>query len=94
MLTMLWATPRLALGLWVRAMSMPTTEPGPAAASTTIRSTSSQRGAGPGCASTAVQTATSAAITASTTHERRSGWRMVKHPEDGARSRSCTRRTG
>ena len=46
-LTMLCATPRLVLGFEVRAMSKPTTEPGPSAASTTTKTTSSQRGAGP-----------------------------------------------
>ena len=52
-LTMLWARPRFGVGLDVRAMSKPTTEPGPPAASTITSTTSSQRGAVPGRASTA-----------------------------------------
>jgi hypothetical protein len=82
-LTMLCATPRLDPGFEVRAMSMPTTEPGPPAARTTTSSTSSQRGAGPDWASTAVQIPTLAAITASSNQDRRIGWRTVSTPCTG-----------
>src|SRR4051794_32014074 len=81
--TMLWASPRVGPGVDVRAMSKPTTEPGPPAESTTTSTTSSQRGAGPGSASTAVHTTKSAAMTPSTSQERRSGWRMVSSPTTG-----------
>ena len=74
---MLCATPRLALGLEVRAMSNPTTEPGPSAASTTTSTTSSHSGAGPDRPSTAVQTVTFAAMMPSSSHDRRSGCRTV-----------------
>jgi hypothetical protein len=82
-LTMLWATARLACGLVVRAMSMPTTEPGPPVASTRTSTTSSQNGAGPGVASTAVQVIAWAAVTSSSSQERRSGWRIVSTPITG-----------
>ena len=62
---MLCATPRLALGLAVRAMSKPTTEPGPPAASTTHQHDEQPAAArGRAGASTAVQTTTLAAMTA------------------------------
>jgi DNA-binding LacI/PurR family transcriptional regulator len=75
-LTMLCATARFALGFDVRAMSNPTTEPGPPADSTSTMS--SQIGAGPGSRRIAVQTATSAASTPSSSHERRIGCREAQ----------------
>ena len=73
MLTMLCATPRFERGLEVRAMSNPITEPGPPADSTTMSSTSSQRGAGPGSIRTAVQVSASATTNPSSSRDRRIG---------------------
>ena len=73
MFTMLCATPRFVLGLDVRAMSKPTTDPGPSADSTTTRTTNSHIGAGPDNDSTTVQIVTFAAMMPSNNHERRIG---------------------
>ncbi len=73
LLTMLCATPRAVVGLGVRAMSSPTTDPGPLGASTTTSRTRSHSGAGGGHASTTAQVPALAAITASTSQDRRRG---------------------
>ena len=78
--TMLYATPRLASGFDVRAMSLPTTEPGPPAERTTTRRMKSHDGTGPECASTAVQVSTLAAMTVSGSQDRRLGNLVVSTP--------------
>ena len=85
--------PRVARGLKVRAKSKPTTDPGPPTEMTTTSTTSSQYGAGPGSARTAVHTAALVPMMPSTSQDRRCGWRPVRTPMTTPASTAVTTET-
>ena len=77
-------------GFEVRPRSKPIIDAGPPTPVTTTSTTSSHSGAGPGHASTAVQTSTIDHTITSTTVERCHGWRLISQPSTGPLTMTAT----